>query len=84
MKHQPIVYCRWYDAVSAEPGWVPREDLNTELAICHTAGFVAHEDADKITIISSYNDGEDVSQSTTIPKPWIIELKRLKKNGNYE
>ena len=84
MKNRPKVYCIWHDAKSSTPGWVAAAELPIDLATCHTLGFVAHEDKEKITIISSYNDEEDVSQGTTIPKAWIISLKCLKSNGDYK
>jgi len=83
MKLKQMVYILWHDAQSEGPGWVASEDINTELAVCHSIGFIHIEDKEKITILQSYGES-DVSQSLTIPKGWIIKIKKLRTSGDLK
>ena len=83
MNKKTMVYVEWKDATSEGPDWVSQEEANTELAICHSVGFVHNEDKEKITILLSYGES-DVSQSLTIPKVWIVKIKKLRTCGDYK
>ena len=73
------VYIVWHDAASMD-SW---EDIakvrDFEPHQIHTLGFLVSENENKIVVCLSIDINEDgASQVLTIPKSWILQLKKLK------
>lgn len=78
-----IRYIEWRDSLGGH-GWEPLEEVRKyRPMLCKTAGFVAHEDDNCVTIVQSYDErtegrpyGDNV---ISIPKFAIVKSKTVRK-----
>lgn len=72
-----IIYLEWIDAKSTY-GWHPVDDLSKEPFLVVTAGLLVCEDAEFITVSTSYATvPSDWADPITIPKRCITKRKTL-------
>lgn len=88
MKREHIV---WVDSQSpnSKEAWTDKAEVLSELseikwpgdAVCHTCGFILHEDENSITLTLSHT-GEDIGAYLTIPKVAIVHRHTLMETEN--
>jgi len=71
-----IIYLEWIDAKSTY-GWHPISELSKEPFLVVTAGLLVCEDAEFITVSTSYAPNADWADPITIPKRCITKRKTL-------
>jgi hypothetical protein len=76
-----LVYIEWIDSASHHGIWIDRTNLDGNLHVCRSVGWIAAETKDAIALYSS--DGYDRHEQTcvggdiTIPKCAIVKRKTL-------
>jgi ABC-type dipeptide/oligopeptide/nickel transport system ATPase subunit len=72
------VYIIWQDAVSCDPWQSVDDAISTGLHTIHTLGFLLSENRKQIVVAMQLDmEGEAVSMTMTIPKPWILRRLNL-------
>lgn len=80
IKKPVIMFVEWVDSCGS-PGWRSERDIETEPAICQTAGFVVAESKTALTIACSRNTTEGhtpYNDCIAIPKVAIRRKRRLR------
>ena len=74
----PAVYIEWFDAQS-EDNWHFVDELEDELPLIRTLGFLLREHKDRIVVAQNLDsENESTSMVMTIPRAWIKRKRRLK------
>ena len=69
-----VVMVEWVDSTS-ESGWTHDHDL--DLSICKTVGFLVKKTKDKIVLIQSISDNDNVDNKFAVPRVCIKSIKEL-------
>ncbi len=70
MKHYPVVYIEWTDAIGAASGWDDQMTLHAADGACLTCGFLLDENEEFVLVASTVTDGAQQG-GMTIPKSMI-------------
>jgi len=70
-----IVVVEWADSTTST-GWENDPDL--ELCICETVGYLAKKTREKVVLIQSISDGNNVDNKFAIPRGCIKSIKELR------
>ena len=75
----PLVMITWLDATDIETGWLSLQEIKEKkLASVESVGWIVEESEEKITLIGCWDEtDQNGGRGGVIPKPWIVQRKRL-------
>jgi hypothetical protein len=77
MSSMKVYHIEWLDSETLE-GWTALSDVEAELSVTHTIGFLIHESNEFLLVAHSYDPGtESTNGLITIPKAAIKKSRTL-------
>jgi len=75
----PLVMITWLDATDIETGWLSLQEIKEKkLASVESVGWIVEESEEKITLIGCWDEtDQNGGRGVVIPKPWIVNRKKL-------
>ena len=80
MKLDSLVLVEWQDAHAGQSTWVFRDELDANLKLVKTVGWLAKITPKTIVVCASFSDDEGgvFSDVTTIPRNCIVKVHQLR------
>ena len=78
-----LVLLTWKDAQESDGTWTDMEDIKKHsLATCQEAGWLVHQDEEKVIVMRSriVEEDDEIKEGgafIAIPSTWIIDIKNL-------
>lgn len=75
-----VLYVKWLDSGRHAFGWTDPKELDTDVPIVETVGFLLKETDEAVVLIQSKGDGENPDEvlfSITIPNVAILEKETI-------
>ena len=74
----PVVEVKWRDACS-RGGWRDVSHTHHDRPLCVTSvGYLLHKDKRRVTLALSLAANDDVGDTLTVPRSWILRVRTLR------